>query len=165
MDDEAALQLFNEQVRVTFAVEPFIGDDWDRFAEMQHAHFEEVAGFKDMLVHVNPDIDKYLANEKNGRLHVIKARAHNKTLVGYSIHIVYTHLHYRHVLIASDDVFYVTPTMRGRGVAKAMRSYALNTLRDRGVNWVTAREKPGIPHTHLKKLGFEVMETVYARVL
>jgi GNAT superfamily N-acetyltransferase len=162
MNDETQ---FAEDVRVTFAVERFQGEDWDRFTELQQAHYSEVAGFKQVLDRLNPDIDKYLAMEKGGRLHVVKARAWNKALVGYSIHMVYTHLHYKHVLIAEDDVFFLSQTMRGRGVGKAMRSYAINTLKERGARMIIAREKPQIPQTHLRKLGYEVMETVYVKVL
>jgi GNAT superfamily N-acetyltransferase len=152
-------------IAVTFAVEPLIGDDWDKFASLQEAHYREVAGFRAALDRLNIDKEKYLALEKSGRLHLVKARAWNGALVGYSAHLVHTHLHYAHVLVAEDDVFYVTPTMRGRGVAKAMRAFACETLKARGVKLVLARVKPDIPHTHLEKLGYSVMETVYAKVL
>lgn len=156
---------FDATIAVTFAVEPLKGDDFETFKSLQKAHYQEVAGFRSALDQLNPDWDKYIALEKGGRLHLVKARAWNGALVGYSAHLVHTHLHYVHVLVAEDDVFYVTPTMRGRGVAKAMRAFACETLKARGVKLVLARVKPDIPHTHLEKLGYSVMETVYAKVL
>lgn len=156
---------FTTETRITFALEPFEGDDWEKFAMLQQAHYREVAGFKEALDCLNVDKDKYLALEKNGRLHCIKARAWNGSLVGYSIHMVYHHLHYKHVLVAEDDVFYLTPTVRGRGVAIHMRAFACETLQERGVKLVLARVKPTIPMSHLEKLGYSVMETVYAKVL
>lgn len=156
---------FATHTQVTFAVEPLIGDDWDKFAMLQEAHYREVAGFRAALDRLNIDKEKYIALEKSGRLHLVKARACNGALVGYSAHLVHPHLHYAHVLVADDDVFYVTPTMRGRGVARHMREFACATLKEKGVKLVLARVKPTIPHTHLEKLGYEVMETVYAKVL
>jgi len=153
------------ETKVTFAVEPLEGDDFDKFKQLQSAHYSEVAGFRAALDRLNPDWDKYVALEKNGRLHLVKARAYNGTLVGYSAHLVHTHLHYAHVLVAEDDVFYVTPTMRGRGLGKKMREFAIATLKERGVKLVLARVKPHIPQPHLEKLGYTVMETVYAKVL
>jgi GNAT superfamily N-acetyltransferase len=79
--------------------------------------------------------------------------------------MVYHHLHYKHVLVAEDDVFYLTPTMRGRGIGQRMREFAVETLKERGVRLVLARVKPSIPQPHLEKLGYSVMETVYAKVL
>ena len=163
MNDETQ---FAEDVRVTFAVEPFKGEDWEDFLRMQEAHFREVAlGHRPLMTRVNPDFDRYLLMEKNGRLHVVKARSWNKSLVGYSIHMVYNHLHYKHLLVAEDDVFYVAPTVRGRGVARYMRAYACNTLKERGVQIVAARVKPHIPMTHLEKLGYQPLEIVYSKVL
>ena len=150
---------------VTFRVESLEGDDFDKFKELQSAHYGEVAGFKGALDRLNPDWSKYIALEKSGRLHLVKARAWNGVLVGYSAHLVHEHLHYKHVLVADDDVFFLTPTMRGRGVGKAMRAFACETLKARGVKLVLARTKPHIPQSHLPKLGYEVMETVYAKVL
>ncbi len=151
--------------KVTFRVESLEGDDFEKFKELQGAHYKEVAGFKGVLDRLNPDWDKYLALEKSGRLHLVKARAWNDALVGYSAHMVYKHLHYKHVTVAEDDVFYLTPTMRGRGIGQKMREFAVETLRARGVRLVLARVKPHIPQPHLEKLGYSVMETVYAKEL
>ena len=156
---------FDDDIRVTFAVERFKGGDWDAFLAMQERHFREVAlGHRPLVDRVNPDFDKYLAMEKNGRLHVIKSRR-DKILVGYSIHMVYFHLHYKHILVAEDDAFYVAPEVRNRGVAQNMRAYACNTLKERGVKLVAARVKPHIPMSHLEKLGYQPLEMVYSKVL
>ena len=156
---------FDTDTKVTFAVESLEGDDFETFQSLQTAHYREVAGFRAVLDKLNPNWVQYKALEANGRLHLIKARAWNGGLIGYSAHLIHAHLHYKHVLVAEDDVFYVTPTMRGRGVARHMREFACATLKEKGVKLVLARVKPTIPHTHLEKLGYEVMETVYAKVL
>jgi GNAT superfamily N-acetyltransferase len=154
------------ETKVTFAVEPLVSDDQKVFAELQEAHYREVAAFRSVLDRLNPDWEKYQAMEKNGRLHLVKARAWNRALVGYSAHMVYTALHYKHVLVAEDDVQFLTPTMRGRGIGKAMRQFACDTLKARGVQLVLARFKVAHPHDkHITELGYEPMETVWAKVL
>ena len=155
----------SDETKVTFKVESLEGDDFEKFKELQSAHYSEVAGFRGALDRLNPDWNKYLSLQKIGRLHLIKARAWNGALVGYSAHMVYHHLHYKHVMVAEDDVFYLTPTMRGRGIGQKMREFAVDTLKARGVKLILARVKPHIPQPHLEKLGYSVMETVWAKEL
>jgi GNAT superfamily N-acetyltransferase len=164
MIDEAARKQFADEVKVTYAVEPFTSD-WDRFNEMMTAHYAEATNFRTVFDSLDLDLQKFAAMEKNGRLHVVKARSYNGVLVGYSVDFMYAPPHCKHTLVAVNDLFYVTQTMRGRGVARYMREFVCERLKERGVKLLMAPERAHLPQTHLPKLGFRVMETVYAKVL
>src|SRR5579871_5754748 len=125
---------------ISFAVEPLHGDDFATFRALQEDHYQEVAGFRSALDRLNPDWDKYEQMQKTDRLHLVKARLGGE-LVGYSAHMVYQHLHYKHVLCAEDDVHYIRPHLRTHGIGQAMRAFAIRTLRERGVKLVLARFK------------------------
>lgn len=127
-------------------------------------HYEEVAKFKGTLK-VNPDIGRYLELQRLDRLHLVTVRDDNQ-LRGYSIHFIFQHPHYQQVKCAEDDLHYVVPPLRRMGVGKTLRRYALDGLRSRGVQFVTARMKVGHEHeTHLRELGYTPMEMCWAREL
>jgi GNAT superfamily N-acetyltransferase len=147
--------------------------DWDRAHQLSVAHYAEISAFKRVLNKVNLDIERYLSLARNDRLHLVTVRdpaagsPHpDGLLMGYSIHLIHPHIHYRHVLVAEDDLHYVVPDLRNQGVGKTLRETAIAGLKSRGVKLVIARTKVNHMHeTHLAELGFDPMEMVYAKML
>ena len=124
-------------------------------------HWSEVAKFQH-LTKVDPDVSSYLRLEKEGRLLVIIAREAGE-IVGYSAHVIANHPHYRNLMIAQDDLHYLVPRLRKTGVHQRMRVLALQELKRRNVQIVTARTKFGHEHDNgLRAIGFEPMDLVYA---
>jgi len=126
-----------------------------------NAHWQEVAKFKDILK-LSPFVGKYEAIERDGRLHICTLRQ-DGNICGYSLHfIVRGHPHYSQLTFAEDDMHYLMPHLRGTGAHFALRCFALKTLKERGVQFVTARTKFGHGHyTVLRKIGFEPLDQVY----
>jgi hypothetical protein len=148
----------------TIAVEKFsslMSSDWPQFEALLHAHWKEVAKFKD-LMQLNPHIPRYVQIEREGRLHMVVMRD-RAAMVGYSVHlIVKGHPHYRHLTVAEDDVHYLIPELRGTGAHEDMRIFALHTLKERGVQFVTARTKVGHNHEKtLMRMGYAPLDMTY----
>lgn len=147
-----------------FEVEKFdsiVKKDWVQFEELIEAHWKEIAKFK-QIMKLNVHVPRYLQIEKEGRLHFVSMRQ-NAALVGYSVHVIVRgHPHYRHLITAEDDVHYITPSLRGTGSHEEMRKFALKTLHERGVHFVTARTKIGHAHGNsLRRVGYEPLDMVY----
>lgn len=82
-------------------------------APLFQAHWEEIARHRDRY-QVDLDRDRYLALEREGRLHCVGARI-GWGLVGYAIFILSQHLHYRSMRVASCDMIYLAPSARAGG--------------------------------------------------
>jgi GNAT superfamily N-acetyltransferase len=116
----------------------------------------------------NPDLEKYQFLEQNGNLLLVTARA-DGVLVGYFLWIVMTHPHYQNVLVAEEDLHFLSPEYRSHGSCGEGRGYGyrmLEAARDaaiaRGAQLLTVREKIGHEHPSLMAgLGFTPADIVY----
>lgn len=135
--------------------------EFPRFVELLHDHWQEVAANKEIMK-LDPIYERYLKLDKEGKLHIVVAREAG-VIVGYSIHFCgRTHMHYRDLFCAEDDIHYMIPRLRKTGLHEAMRQFALADMKARGVQWVTARTK--LDHGHdnaLRRLGFRPLDQVY----
>jgi L-amino acid N-acyltransferase YncA len=129
---------------------------------MHDEHWQEVAKFKELLK-LNPDYSRYEQLDREKRALLVVMREDGR-IVGYSLHIILrSHPHYRHVMVAEDDIHYLSPHLRKTGEHTRMRRFALERLKAQGVHIVTARTKFGHEHDHaLRALGFEPMDSMYA---
>jgi hypothetical protein len=73
-------------------------------------HYEELTLNKDR-VKLDPDWQRYAELEHAGGFHVFTARDGDK-LVGYSAFFLNTHIHYRGLMLAQNDVLYLHPEHR-----------------------------------------------------
>jgi hypothetical protein len=89
--------------QVHFAVEHF-ADVWPEAEPLTRGHWEEIAKDKGLLT-LNPDLDKYRSLDAGGHLLVLTARADGE-LIGYFVWIVIAHPHYKHVLVAEEDLHF-----------------------------------------------------------
>lgn len=149
----------------TLAVESLasiLKSDEARIEKLIDAHWSEVAKYKHVMK-LAPDMDRYLRLEKADLLHVVIMRDDDRRIVGYSVHfIVVAHPHYQHLMTAEDDVHYLVPELRGTGAHEEMRRFALKTLKDHGVQIVTARMKVDHPHdASLRRMGYVPFDMVY----
>lgn len=73
-------------------------------------HYEELTLNKD-VVKLDPDWKRYADLEHAGAFHVFTARDDEK-LVGYSAFFLQSHIHYRGLMVAQNDVLYLHPEHR-----------------------------------------------------
>jgi L-amino acid N-acyltransferase YncA len=134
--------------------------DWPMAFKMLGDHWQENATHKH-LMKLNPDLPRYVQLEREKRLQIVVMRDDGE-IVGYSVHIINTMLHYRNVVVADDDIHYLVPRLRGTGEHKRLREFAMKTLKERGVHIVIARTREGHLHdTSLAAMGFATWDRNY----
>jgi hypothetical protein len=83
-------------------------------------HWNEVALHRER-VPLAPDLDRYRRADEAGALSVIAARDHGM-LIGYSVFLLYNHLHYK-LLVATNDVLFLDRDYR-KGTSVGLRLIA-----------------------------------------
>lgn len=142
--DQERLSAFREEAKELFA-----------------AHYDEVAQFKS-LQKLDPDWVTYDLYEKMGKLWSMTARD-DGVLVGYIIMIVSTHLHYRQLRSAMEDVHFIHPDYRKGLVGYKLIKAALQQMRNLGVSFCVMRTKADQDHGKLfERLGGVKHDIVYA---
>ena len=68
-------------------------------------HWREVALYQDD-VPLDPDFDRYLRCDADGTMLTLTARDDGR-LIGYSVFILFQHIHYRSCLVATNDVLFL----------------------------------------------------------
>jgi hypothetical protein len=133
---------------------------------LRNEHWEEVGHYKD--IPIDMQWDKYQMLQDAGKLRCFTIRAplneeHKETvLIGYAFFIVDYHLHYKHTMVASQDILYVRKPYRGIG--KSFLNWCDEQLGLEGVVTVTHHIKPWFDWSSMaEKLGYEKAETIYSR--
>jgi hypothetical protein len=147
---------------LAFAVEPF-RRVYDEATSLLVAHWNEIAKNKH-LMRLNPDEDVYGELADQNKLLLITARDGEKNgkLAGYFLWFLVAHTHYKHVLVAEEDLHFLLPEYR-RGLAgyqflKAACAAALEC----GAELLVMREKIGHEHPAiLQRLKFVATDIVY----
>lgn len=145
--------------QIQFAVERF-GDAFDEARPLLAAHWNEIAKNKHLL-YLNPDEALY---ERAGKNLLLVTARDGKKLVGYFLWFLLSHAHYKHVLVAEEDLHFLLPEYR-RGLAgysflKASCEAALA----RGAQLLVMREKIGHEHgAIMRRLKFVATDVVYTR--
>lgn len=131
---------------------------------MLKRHWAELALDKE---HVSLSVDwpRYRRLEAEGLLSTIAVRRGGR-LVGYSIMILTTGLHYRHCFEARMDVFWLAPEVRGRCGGRRMFRAHEKELKRRGVRRVYVGSKLHRDSGRLfRVLGYRPVETWYSKML
>jgi hypothetical protein len=81
-------------------------------------HYEELAKNKGLMV-LAPDWERFNAIEDAGKLLTLYATEQGK-VVGYSVSVIDTHIHYKHLTLCANDLLYVAPGQRGTVGLKLM---------------------------------------------
>lgn len=149
---------------ITYQLESF-DDYYSEALELLASHWEEVALNKD-LIKLDIDEDEYRALDAQGALQIMTVRC-DGDLVGYKVHLVKGHLHYKSSLTAFSDVYYLSPEMRVKPrVAWRMFQRAEEELMRRGVQRVIETTKL---HSNKQKFlefqGYGPSELVLTKIL
>lgn len=133
-------------------------------APLWREHWAEIASHAD--IPLAPDHVAYERIEDSGALRVWVVRS-GEALVGYAIWFVRPHLHYAGTLYALQDVLYVAPEHRARGLGPRLIRHCDQALAAEGV--VVAMHHVKLAHPALGRLleraGYQAVETTYAKRL
>jgi hypothetical protein len=135
---------------------------------LRNEHWEEVGHYKD--IPIDMEWEKYAALERLGKLRCFTVRAplnqdfKETVLQGYAFYFVDKHLHYKHTLVANQDILYIRKQFRGNG--RAFLGWCDEQLKNEGVVTVTHHLKPWFDWGQMaESLGYELAEKIYTRRL
>ena len=125
-------------------------------------HLEELAVYKEF--DADPDLDKYRILENQQMIVCMTARANN-VLVGYMVDIIYPHMHYKTMIVASNDFHYIVPEYRAkcaRGLTKAIEKFEKAC----GVYVRTTRVTPkNKAHRFDEAVGYHYIDATLGKIL
>ena len=142
-----------------FALEKF-DDCYPEAAELLHQHWEEIAEEQDIL-RLDPDLDTYHKLEAMGAIHILTARI-DGVLVGYYVGIVRPMLHYKNVIMGSDDIYFIAPAYRKGMLGYRLFRQMFAHYKAWGCHLITVKTK--VAHDHgalLTRLGMRPFEKSY----
>jgi GNAT superfamily N-acetyltransferase len=148
---------------ITYAVE-----QWPQAAPeimpLWAAHNSEIAAEHDKPL-LDPDLGRYMALHRAGKLHVVVAREAGK-VIGYLFAAVETHLHRRTTLCAFYDLYYVRPEHRRGWTGIHLFKEAERTLRARGVKRLNTGTKLWKDVGKLfERMGWQETERLFTKVV
>lgn len=144
----------------------------DALPELQalwDGHWREVGRRHDEMP-LSPDLVRFGDIDAQGCLHLVAVRR-DSALVGYSVSIIHTGLHYQTTLHAVLDLYYMAPDARRWTAGLTLLRVTERTLAARGVRRMIAGTKlhdapDGRPLDNgaiLRRLGWAPYETLYER--
>lgn len=125
-------------------------------------HWDEV-GQNKIKMQLNPDLDKLDALNARGMLHIVIAREDGR-LVGYHASIIDTLIHYKNVLAAKGDLYWLAPEYRKGATGIRLLREVEKTLKARGVQVMYDVTKLYLDHGKIfERLGYKPIERNYSK--
>jgi GNAT superfamily N-acetyltransferase len=127
------------------------------------AHYKEIAKYQD--IPLMPEWEIYEKMDEIGVMKIFTCRHNdNNELIGYAIFFVKNHIHYKTCKTAMQDILFISPEYRGKGMKFIM--WCDDRLKEIGVQVVFHHVK----ETHnfgpmLERIGYELMDRIYTRRL
>ena len=115
---------------ISFSVEKW-HEVKDEAAPLWPLHWEEV-GQNKVKMQLDPDLDKLALLDARGMLHIVVVRDKG-VLVGYHASVVDTLMHYRQILAAKGDLYWLAPEYRKGATGIRLLKEVERTLKLRGV--------------------------------
>jgi GNAT superfamily N-acetyltransferase len=147
-----------------------VASEWiDRAWPLLEEHYAELATVPDIML-LKPDVERYQTLEAAGNLFAIGMfDIHGdggETLVGYSVNIVCTNLHYGDLLMCQNDLLFVRKSHRRGMTGMRLITATERAAKERGVKMMLWHAKPGTTLDRmLPRLGYDPFETIHYQVL
>jgi len=100
--------------------------------ELFPTHWEELALFKDRMP-LAPQYDEYIRREREGKLFLATVRW-NAKIVGYYTAQIAPGFHYRNTLTGHQDMIYILPEVRDKGLSLPLMKCVERELKRRNVD-------------------------------
>lgn len=133
------------------------------FAELLKPHMDEINVSQRLGFVFKPDYGRYIKMQEAGVFTVVTCRDEGK-LVGYSVFGVMPHIRYADCKIAKEDLYYIKPEYRNKGLGKQLFIETEKVLKDQGVNQIIFTTKTYSDNSHIfEKLGYEFYEKAFTK--
>ena len=127
-------------------------------------HYDEIAKNKSIMV-LDPDRAKYQAIERAGKLLGLAAFCDDK-IVGYSLNVIDTHIHYAELVCCVNDVLFVDPVYRNSRCGIMLIKQTESVAKNRGAKLMLWHAKSETALDLLMpKLGYGVQDIIYSKVI
>jgi hypothetical protein len=142
-------------------------DDWlenlDGLKEIIGAHYDELSVNKQFPL--DPAWEHYEAHLNAGSLKFITCKE-DGVLIGYIIYFVQPHLHYKTMLTAFEDIYFLKKEHRKGRTGIRMFQFAEKVLKEMGVHRVIYSTKVHSDNTSLLEyLGFKMTDKIFGKML
>ncbi len=149
---------------LTFQAERF-ADAADEIRALVGEHWREVTSYPEERP-LDVDWERFHTLDDAGMLMTLTARTQAGELVGYVVHLIYRSLHYRYVLMASDDAHFLKREYRKGNAGMRMIRAAEAELIRRGVGSITwhSKTRADIDRQKLfERLGYHAHERLFIK--
>jgi hypothetical protein len=141
-----------------------VADVIDLTTALQTEHWDEIARNKHLMV-LAPDIEKYRHIEQAGKLFAVLAYDGDE-MIGYSVNLIDTNLHYMGLVQAQNDVLFVKSEHRGGRLFMRLRDATIAGAARRGARLMLWHAKKDTPLAQiLPRLGCSVQDIIYSEEL
>lgn len=136
----------------------------DEIEPLLKLDYEEMFKYKDTIP-LDVDWNGYESLEKVEMLRIYTAREQDsQTLVGYFVVVQSPSLHHREDIFVVNDVIYVEPEARNKGVGASLIQFVEDDLKSLGVSLFTIHVNSDTKVGKLlDKLGYTEQETVFMK--
>ena len=142
-----------------------VASEWiDRAWPLLEEHYAELATVPDIML-LKPDVERYQTLEANNSIFAI-GMFDKEELVGYSVNIVCTNLHYGDLLMCQNDLLFVRKSHRRGMTGMRLITATERAAKERGVKMMLWHAKPGTTLDRmLPRLGYGIQDVIYSQVL
>lgn len=128
------------------------------------SHYNELTLNKH-AIKLNPDWDRYFELESKNKFHCFTAR-NDSVLVGYSAFFVDSHIHYRDLLVAANDVLFLREDLRLGTTGIRLIKFSEQQLKLLNVNKITWHVKFAKDfRVILHRMGYSDEDTIVGKIL
>lgn len=146
---------------ISFNVENW-NDVKDEAKVLWPLHWNEI-GQNKIKMQLDPDIQKLDKLNSLGMLHIVIVRDNGK-LVGYHASIIDTLIHYKNILAAKGDLYWLHSDFRKGSTGIKLLKEVERTLRLRGVQVIYDITKLYLDHGKIfERLGYTAIERNYSK--
>ena len=133
------------------------------FAGLLKPHMTEINVTERLGFEFRPDYFRYVRLQEAGVFLVVTCRDNDK-LIGYCVMSIMPHIRYQACKIATEDLYYIVPEYRGKGLGKRLFEETEKVLKEQGVNQVVFSTKTYSDNSHIfEKLGYELFEKHFTK--
>lgn len=114
---------------------------------------------------INPSYETYDAIENSGSMFIL-AGFEKERIVGYSLNFMFPHLHYKDVMVCSNNLLYMVPEYRkGRNGLRLIKATE-EEAKKRGSYIMNWSAKPGTPLDKIfQAKGYNLQDILYSKEL
>lgn len=163
MDENAGIPCTTPST-ITYQVERWPDIPRTEMDALFQLHWEEIAGDKNKIK-LDVDYDLYAQLAENGGIHIVTVRDAGR-LVGYNCMFIHTNLHYKGVLMAASDVYFLMKEYRRGSIGIRMFKFVEESLRAIGVKKVFMNTKVWKDNSVIfDRLGFHEVERLWCKYI